>query len=211
MSSKSYKIRRFGVPSGNTPESSLEDSQSADGAVFQAKGPNFVRLGKNVAPVFDPARDRVLVRLAQEGHAPDEIARQGHGAVPEITIRLVELCLGPLGRIRPAATEPLCGPFEDQPVKSAPPVGPDRQKPVLSLAACALGESLQRLGDRLYLDGRETPLPQVVREARNRGVRIRYPRIDPMEEAWRAGPSRKDSGRDIDRRAAMATPWDILQ
>jgi len=71
-------------------------------------GQKFVRLGKNIAPVFDMARDRALVCLAQDRHAPDEITRQGYGPPPEITIRLVELCLGPLGRLRQAATEPLC-------------------------------------------------------------------------------------------------------
>jgi hypothetical protein len=105
---KSPKIRRLDALIRNIPESSLDGSRPMDGKIFEMNGQKFVRLGKNIAPVFYMARDRALVYLAQGGHAPDEIIRQGYGAPPEITIHLVELCLGPLGRLRQAATEPLC-------------------------------------------------------------------------------------------------------
>lgn len=202
MTYKSHKYGQLGSPMANADESLLEGSRRTGKAEFHMNGRNFVRLGKFVAPSFDLARDRTLIRLADGGHAPDEIARRVCGSVPDVTIRLVELCLGPLGRIRPAA---------DQPRISGPRMAPDRQKPILSLAARALGDTLQRLGDRLYLDGRETQLQQVVREARNRGVRIRYPRIDPMDEAWRAGPSREDAGRTREQGNAFTTPWDVHQ
>lgn len=160
-------------------------------------GSDFVILGKYVAPglvgMADRYGDDVLVALALGGHEPEDIAGTVGIPAAELTVRLVELRTGPLGRIRPATGDPVSGPFADVKLRRSRLHIPAKQKPILSLVAQAVGHRLQRLGDRLYLGGEETTLPSLVRLAREQGVRIRYPTLDPMDDAWSTGPSRHDS------------------
>ena len=165
--------------------------------VIPTPGADFIILGKYVATglarAADGYADDVLVGLMLAGHAPEDVA--GIAGIPaaELTVRLVELRTGPLGRIRPATGDPASGPFADVKLRQSRLHIAARQKPILSLVAQAVGHRLQRLGDRLYLGGEETTLPSLVRLARAHGVRIRYPTLDPMDDAWSTGPSRHDS------------------
>ncbi len=158
---------------------------------------DFIISGNFVAPALGSAAQRcsddALVELALGGRDVEEIAGTLGVPAAELTLRLVELRTGPLGCIRPAADGPVSGPFADVKRRSSGPHIVAKQRPVLSLVARAVGPRLQRLGDRLYLSGEETTLPSLVRLARERGVRIRYPTIDPMDHAWDTGPSRYDS------------------
>ena len=152
-----------------------------------------------MAPMFPYATDRQLVRRAGGGVDLDEIDEAANGRVPEAVVRLVEMRLGALGRIRPAprgaagAAGAADAPFQDVTLKRSAPPQPQRQESMLSLVALALGDVLQRLGDRLYIRGAETTLPHIVRLARQNGVRIRYPGLDPIDATWSGGPSRKDA------------------
>lgn len=101
----------------------------------------------------------------------------------EAVVRLVELGTGRLGEVRPVAGR------TDTPDFRGP------QSPVLGLAARAFRGRIQRLGDRVYLDGDEITVPDLVRRARERGVRIRYPGLDPMDRALSGGPSARSSRR----------------
>lgn len=129
-----------------------------------------------VAPGLAPAEDTAIRRMAADGMAAADIARRTGRPAGEVVVRLVELELGPLGRVAPAP---------DAAGRAA------KQAPMLRLAARAFGGGLQRLGDRLYLNGVETDLPAVVRLARERGEAIRYPGVDPMPAAFGGGPSLK--------------------
>ena len=150
-------------------------------------------LGKCVAPGIgtagDEGLDRILVEMALNGQRPEQIARTVGSSAAEVTIRLVELRTGPIGCVRPASGQPVSGGFANVKLPRSQTHIPQKQRPILSLIACAFGDRLQRLGDRLYLGGEEMALPDLVRLARERGVRIRYPRLDPMDSAWIAGPS----------------------
>lgn len=171
---------------------------------------NFVILGKSVAPLIRGAvgvsTDDSLVALVLEGHDPEQIADMVGARTAELTVRLVELRTGPLGCIRPAADDPVSGPFTDVKLRRSRLYVPAKQKPVLSLVARVFGHRLQRLGDRLYLGGQETTLPSLVRLAREGGARIRYPRIDPMDGAWNVGPSRQEP-RAADTVDALQPGW----
>lgn len=166
----------------------------------------FIILGKVVAPRIDRTDDQALVRLVMAGQTPEDIAQALNVSAADVTVRLVQLRTGPLGRVRPAAGGRACRPFEDVPLKRSAIRVPERQPPILSLAAVVLGDDLQRLGDRVYLAGQETPLSQIVTLARAKGMRIRYPRLDPMRGAWSGGPSRTDR-----RNRRSARPWEIPQ
>lgn len=162
-----------------------------------ASNNNFVILGKTVAPLIRGAAsmpaDDTLIGLLLDGRDPEQIAGMVGTRTAELMVRLVELRTGPLGCIRPAANAPASGPFVDVKVRRSNLHVPVKQKPVLSLVAGVFGRHLQRLGDRLYLSGEETTLPDLVRLARSKGARIRYPLLDPMEGAWNTGPSRQDA------------------
>tara|TARA_R110000868_G_scaffold4155_26_gene25497 strand:- start:1554 stop:2174 length:621 start_codon:yes stop_codon:yes gene_type:complete len=176
---------------------------NASAVPARAGGYNFVRLGKEIAPWIGGADDRSLVRAAVDGQSPDDIARELNARAAEVTVRLVQLRTGPLGRVRPAAGGGKTRVFEDVAVKPPARHVPERQPPILSLAAVALGDVLQRLGDRLYVAGTEAPLPEVVMLARRKGVRIRYPLIDPVASAWNGGPSRRETPR-----TGPVAPWE---
>lgn len=177
-------------------ESGLEVVSRDLSTANAAPASQFVILGKYVAPRIGWAdtvsSDSALVGLAREGHDPDHIAGVVGARVAEVTVRLVELRTGPLGCIRPAADAPVSCLFYDVKLRRAHRHVPVKQKPVLSLVAQAFGHRLQRLGDRLYLSGQETTLSALVHQAREKGVRIRYPLLDPMEDAWNTGPTRRD-------------------
>lgn len=173
-------------------DSGGKTSQSRCPAFFRVKQRKFIRLGKDVAPAAEFDNDRFIAELALEGVDPAEIANRTGQRSSEITLRLVELSVGPLGRVRPAGHRPSQRGFQDVSIRDTPSTIPLCQRPVLSLAADVFGGDLQRLGDRLYLSGREASLPEIVCRAREKGVRIRYPRIDPMEGAWSGGPSRRE-------------------
>ena len=85
--------------------------------IFPASATEFVTLGKYVAPQVSKAGstsvDATLVALALDGHDADHIARIVCDRAAELTVRLVELRTGPLGYIRPAASEPLLHLFAD--------------------------------------------------------------------------------------------------
>lgn len=205
MSTKSHKNDDTGGANGEVAGSDLAHLLSPNLPGFTVNGLEFIRLGKEVAPQAGLPGDRDLVERALNMGCPDEVARQTGVRESEMMVRLVQLRVGPLGRIRPAADLPSAHPFEDVPVGPPKIPVPVRQPPVLSLAARALGGSLQRLGDRLYVAGRETSLPEIVRSAREKGVRIRYPRLDPLDGAWAGGPSRRDR-----RLRSQANPWDYF-
>lgn len=137
-----------------------------------------------VAPSFAAEAERFAWHQLVSGVPAAVVARQlsalGRRPDAEAVLRVVEFGIGPLGRVRPARGEP----------PAAQPSDPRRpQVPLLGLAAQAFGGRLQRLGDRIYLDGREIEIPALVRLARDGGVRIRYPGLDPMERALSGGPS----------------------
>ncbi len=135
--------------------------------------------GNGPLPALSETELRVL-RFVRAGLAGNAISRLVDGRSPEIVVRLVERRIGALGKVEPL---PPGGP-------STGNFGPDgRQAPVLRLAARALGPTLRRLGDRVYLNDEETDIPAVVAAARARGVRIRYPGLDPIDTAFAAGPS----------------------
>ena len=161
--------------------------------IFPASASEFVTLEQYVAPQISKAGstsvDATFVALALDGHDADHIARIVGDRAAELTVRLVELRTGPLGCIRPAASEPLLHLFADVKLCRSRLHVPEKKLPVLSLVAQAFGHRLQRLGDRLYLAGQEATLSSLVRQARKKGVRIRFPQIDPMEGAWNTGPS----------------------
>lgn len=180
--------------------SAQKDSDEATSALCRSDGVSpgdsgFVVLGKNVAPRIESAAERYadgdLVQWVLGGRDPEYIARTVGARSAELTVRLVELRTGPLGCIRPAAADAVSEPVTDVKPRRARRHMRIRQKPVLSLVARAFGHRLQRLGDRLYLGGEETTLPRLVRLAREKGVRIRYPLLDPMDGAWSTGPSRQ--------------------
>jgi hypothetical protein len=168
--------------------------------------PEISILGKLLAPRIDRIDDQALVCLVMAGQISEDIAQALNVGAADVTVRLVQLRTGPLGRVRPAAGALGSRPFEDVPPKRSVLRVAERQLPILSLAAVVLGDDLQRLGDRVYLAGQEMPLPRIVTLAREKGMRIRYPRLDPMRGAWSGGPSR-EGGRN--RRPAK--PWELPQ
>lgn len=172
----------------------------------QPDRPEFIGLGKFIAPRIDRADDRALVCRVMAGQTPEDIAQALNVGAADLTVRLVQLRTGPLGRVRPAAGERGSRPFEDVALKRSAVRVAERQPPILSLAAVVLGDDLQRLGDRVYLAGQETPLPKIVTLAREKGMRIRYPRLDPMRGALNGGPSRADR-----RNRRPAGPWEVPQ
>lgn len=205
MSPKTHKMADFSAAIIKVSDSDCEHHGAKGGQNFTVAQQIFIRLGKEIAPAVGSDNDRTIAELALAGIDPGEIAHQTGQHPSEITLRLVELCLGPLGRIRPVATASSRRGFQDMPVRRSASTIPECQQPILSLAAGALGGKLQRLGDRLFLAGRETSLPEIVRHARANGIRIRYPRIDPMEAAWSGGPSRRDR-----RLGRSDLPWGSL-
>jgi hypothetical protein len=124
--------------------------------------------------------DGLALALLGAGASPETVARrlaaQARLSAAEAELRVVELALGPLGRVRAASEDGVPDPRH-------------AQSAVLRLAAQAFPDRIQRLGDRIYLDGRPVGLPDLVRRAREAGIRIRYPGLDPMERALSGGPS----------------------
>lgn len=110
-------------------------------------------------------------------------------SVAESVVRLVEASVGQLGRVRPATDDETTG--EN-----------GRQTSIVRLAARIYAGRMQRLGDRIYLDGEEIEIPLLVRKARSAGLRIRYPGLDPMERTYIGGPS----VRKPPKRTASALP-----
>lgn len=188
------------LPPGGLPE------------IFPVSVSEFVILGKCVAPQIGQAGstsvDAAIVALALDGHDAEHIAHVVGARVAELTVRLVELRTGPLGCIRPAASEPVSHLFTDVRLRRSRLHVPEKQLPVLSLVARAFGHRLQRLGDRLYLAGEEATLSSLVRQAREKGVRIRYPQLDPMEGAWNTGPSHQGPYSSV---ASRSGPPEWLQ
>ena len=138
----------------------------------------------NVAPGFTAEAERLALDMLVSGRSAAAVAKQlsalDRRTEAEAVLRLVEFGTGPLGLVRAARGDPGVA------------VGADAllpQAPVLGLAAQASDGRLQRLGDRIYLDGREIQIPALVRLARDGGVRIRYPGLDPMDAAMSGGPS----------------------
>ncbi len=128
--------------------------------------------------------DRLALTLLDAGCGPGIVARrlgaQAGLSPAEAELRLVEFALGALGRVAPF-----------RPRGSQRDVAPREaaQASVLNLAAQAFPERIQRLGDRIYLDGSPIGIPDLVRRARAAGTRIRYPGLDPMDRALAGGPS----------------------
>mgnify|MGYP000221118967 CR=1 FL=1 len=139
--------------------------------------------GRQLAPCLAGVADDELRRRAFAGEAPKDIARLLGRREAEIVLRLVQLEVGPLGRVRPAGRDGHARLSERTVTRRRP------QPPVTSLAAQALGDGIQRLGDRLFLRGRAIELPALVRLAGEKGGRIRYPGIDPVDSAFDSGPS----------------------
>lgn len=154
-------------------------------------------------PHVGTGNDDRIHAMALAGTDVRTIARAICRPPADVVLRLVELELGPLGCVHPpgsadSAEKAAFGNVRPRP--SGIHRG-NRQAPILRLAAAALAPSLQRLGDRLYLDGAATDLPAVVRRARACGAAIRYPGIDPMERSYAAGPSSAGAKR---RRSAVS-------
>jgi hypothetical protein len=206
MPAKSHKNGPVYAVNGEFNDSqfaSIPPHNPPEFCVICVKGVKFIRLEKDEAPAGCSVGDRRLVELALDGVDLDDIVRQIGGRAPEISVRLVQLRVGRLGCIRPADETVRTSHFEDVPLPPSRVRVPQRQPPILSLAARAFDGALQRLGDRLYVDGEHLPLPEIVRRARGKGVRIRYPRLDPLNGAWKGGPSRRDP-----RNRVPVNPWE---
>ena len=101
MPSQSRKSKGGMEKSQTIPDSRGVASCGLDPGGNTRMSPEFIRSGQVMAPMFPYATDRQLVRLAGGGVDLDEIDEAANGRVPEAVVRLVEMRLGALGRIRP--------------------------------------------------------------------------------------------------------------
>ena len=145
----------------------------------------FITLGNDVAPRCRHATDEALLELLRKTGEIDRVLEAFGGVEAEAVLRLVQLRLGPLGKVSPLRdgrrTLNTRNRNEDP-----------QQLPILNLAAGALGNTIQKLGDRLFYRGDAATLPEIVTAARRQGAEIKYPGIDPIDAALRGGPSRAD-------------------
>lgn len=153
------------------------------------KNVSYEKISIAFGPAHSPAADGRLLAMARRGEPLAAMATATGLCGREIVVRLVELRLGPLGRQRPAPKRSSSQPFRGPADGNGPAAVRQRQAPVLRLAARVLGPGLQRLGDRVFLNGQEMDVPSIVRLARARGEPIHYPGIAPLEGAMAGGPS----------------------